>query len=283
MVISGIINRRIIMPRQSRLKSDIAIYHVMQRGINKQTIFYDDEDCFTYLQFLQECKEKSGFELYSYCLMGNHTHLLIKEVKEPLSLIFKRFGTKYAYWYNQKYQRCGHLFQDRFRSEPIKDDRQFIAVLRYIYQNPIKAGICERPEDYKWSSYRYLDNNYQLIDKKGITEIIPIDELKSLTRVNTEEQFLDLKSIRMSDREADLWIKDRFTNGISSENLKLESGFQEACYKMLYELYEKGCSIRQLARLTGISREKIGRILKSNLKSKPAKRTVPLVAPVRSD
>ena len=257
------------MPRQPRLKSDIAIYHVMQRGINKQTIFFDDDDCCTYLQFLQECKEKSGFELYAYCLMGNHIHLLIRETKEPLAQIFKRFGTKYVYWYNLKYQRCGHLFQDRFKSEPIMDDRQFIAVLRYIYQNPIKAGLCERPEDYKWSSYRYLDNNHQLIDKCGISEIISIDELKTLTQVTAEEQFLDIKSMRMSDSSADLLIKDKFAFVNGSEYSEIDIALQES---YLTELYENGCSIRQLARLTGMSREKIGKVIQS----KAAKRTVPL-------
>ena len=111
----------------------------MLRGINRQVIFEDDEDCEKYLQCLKECKAANGFVLYAYCLMGNHIHLLMKEMKEPLELIFKRIGSRYVFWYNWKYKRSGHLFQDRFKSEPINDDRQFIAVLRYYISKSCKS------------------------------------------------------------------------------------------------------------------------------------------------
>ena len=80
--------------------------------------------------------------------------MLIKPEKEPLEQIFKRIGGRFIYWYNSKYQRTGHLFQDRFKSELLEDDVYFSTVLRYIHQNPVKAGICKKPEDYKYSSYR---------------------------------------------------------------------------------------------------------------------------------
>ena len=124
------------MPRNARKQSKSGIFHVMLRGINRQVIFQDDEDCEKYLQCLVECQKLSGFQLYAYCLMGNHVHLLLEEKKEPLSQIFKRLGVRYVYWYNWKYKRTGHLFQDRFKSEPVEDDSYFLAVLRYIFQNP---------------------------------------------------------------------------------------------------------------------------------------------------
>jgi REP element-mobilizing transposase RayT len=74
------------MTRQSRKKSKTGIYHIMLRGINRQTIFEDDEDCAKLIETIQQSKEKSGFELYGYCLMGNHVHLLLREGKESLSL-----------------------------------------------------------------------------------------------------------------------------------------------------------------------------------------------------
>ena len=80
--------------------------------------------------------------------------MLIKPEKEPHEQIFKRIGGGFIYWYNSKYQRTGHLFQDRFKSEPLEDDVYFSTVLRYIHLNPVKAGICKKPEDYKYSSYR---------------------------------------------------------------------------------------------------------------------------------
>ena len=107
------------MPRQARKKSENGIYHIMFRGINKQQIFQENEDYRKFLNVVKECKEISGFKLFAYCLMGNHAHLLLKEGNENLDLIVKRIGSRYVYWYNTKYKRAGHLFQDRYKSEPI--------------------------------------------------------------------------------------------------------------------------------------------------------------------
>ena len=86
--------------------------------------------------------------------MSNHIHLLIREEEESLEQIFKRIGSKYVYWYNVKYQRKGHLFQDRFKSETVENETYFLTVIRYIHQNPVKAGICEKIDDYKYSSFQ---------------------------------------------------------------------------------------------------------------------------------
>ena len=113
----------------------------MLRGINQQDIFEDEDDYLRFLAIIRECKDISKFELYAYCLMTNHVHLLLKTGEEPLELIFKRIGSRYVYWYNLKYQRIGHLFQDRYKSEAVEDDAYFLTVLRYIMQNPMKAGM----------------------------------------------------------------------------------------------------------------------------------------------
>ncbi len=107
------------MPRQSRIKSESGIYHIILRGINKQQIFEDDEDFQKFISVLKDCKAISEFKLFAYCLMGNHIHLLIKPEKEALELIFKRIGSRYVYWYNWKYHRTGHLFQDRYKAKEI--------------------------------------------------------------------------------------------------------------------------------------------------------------------
>ena len=122
------------MPRSARKKSKTGIYHVMLRGINQQQIFEDNEDSEKFLQILKDCKAISEFKLYAYCLMGNHIHLLIHETEEPIEKFMKRIATRFVYWYNIKYQRVGHLFQDRFKSEPVEDDAYFLTVLRYIHQ-----------------------------------------------------------------------------------------------------------------------------------------------------
>ena len=105
------------------------------------------------MQTLAECKKISGYQLYGYCLMGNHVHLLIKEEKEGIEQIFRRVGARFVYWYNLKYELCGHLFQDRYKSEAVENDEYLLTVLRYIHHNPIKAGLSKGLEEYRWSSY----------------------------------------------------------------------------------------------------------------------------------
>ena len=135
------------MARQARKKSNSGIYHIILRGINRQQIFEDGEDYSKFLRILEECKAISKFEIFAYCLMNNHIHLLLKEVKEPIEQVMKRITTRFVYWYNIKYQRSGHLFQDRFKSEPVESDEYFLTVIRYIHQKPVKAGLCEKPQD----------------------------------------------------------------------------------------------------------------------------------------
>lgn len=243
------------MPRKAREKSESEIYHVMIRGINQQQIFEDDEDKEKFIQVLRECKAISEFKLFAYCLMSNHIHLLIKVGKEDLGKIFKRIGGRYVYWYNIKYQRNGHLFQDRFKSEPVKDDKYFLTVIRYIHQNPIKAKICNNIEDYNYSSYgRYVkDMNLDLVDIDYVYQVVSKDEFLKFNNENSIDKCLDIEEetkIRLTDEQAKKVI-ERYTKCKSvSEFQRLEIADRDKYIKILKE---KGISIRQLSRLTGIS------------------------------
>lgn len=136
------------MPRSARNKSSTGIYHIILRGINKQRIFEDNEDNRKFLETIKTHQETSEYQIYAYCLMSNHVHLLMKEGNENLGMAFRRIGASYVYWYNWKYNRRGHLFQDRYRSEAVETDEYFLTVLRYIHQNPIKAGITKEIHSY---------------------------------------------------------------------------------------------------------------------------------------
>ena len=116
--------------------------------------------------------------------MSNHIHLIVKEENEPIDQIIKRIAGSYVYWYNWKYYRKGHLFQDRFKSEPIEDEEYLLTAIRYIHQNAVKAGIVERIDEYKYSSYNeYVRDESELIDKDLIYErmnysCLPLLEIK---------------------------------------------------------------------------------------------------------
>lgn len=141
------------MPRAARQMSGTGIYHVMVRGINKQDIFIEQEDYLRYLDSLVRVRARSGCHIHGYCLMSNHVHLLLQAGNEDVGQVMKRIGASYVRWYNSKYQRVGHLFQDRFLSEAVEDDTYLLTVLRYIHQNPVKAGLAADCADYPWSSY----------------------------------------------------------------------------------------------------------------------------------
>ena len=159
------------MARTARTVGDSGIYHVMLRGINRQRIFEDDEDRDRFLEILKKSREKDGFDLIAWCLMPNHVHLLIKENEVKLGTIFRRIGASYVYWYNGKYERTGHLFQDRYKSEPVEDDAFFLTVIRYIHRNPVKAGLCERPEEYEYSSLKKYFEEDGLHDSGMVREM----------------------------------------------------------------------------------------------------------------
>ena len=241
------------MPRVARKQSESGIYHVMLRGINRQQIFEDSEDYNKFLQILKECKAISEFDLFAYCLMGNHIHLMIKPNEESLEQIFKRIAGRFVYWYNLKYQRCGHLFQDRFKSEPVEDNSYFLTVLRYIHQNPVKAGLCKAVKDYRYSSYKeYLDND-GIIDRDFVLSIIPPDEFVVFNSKESHDKCLDIeqKSVVGVTEEQAQDIMHKYTKCRSvSEFQSLDIKTRD---KRLKLLKEKGLSIRQISRLTGVS------------------------------
>ncbi|SDL00098.1 transposase [Natronincola ferrireducens] len=141
------------MTRIAREKSQTGIYHIMLRGIDKRNIFINDSDYEKFIEYIKKAKEKIEFTVYAYCLMTNHVHLLLKTESEEIGDVIRRITVGYAQYHNIKNGRTGHLFENRFKSEPVDTDDYFLIVLPYIHQNPIKAGMVERIEDYKWSSY----------------------------------------------------------------------------------------------------------------------------------
>lgn len=245
------------MPRKAREKSSTGIYHAMLRGINGQIIFQDNEDYEKFIQIIREYKEVCGYEIYAYCLMSNHVHLLIKEGREELGIVFRRIGAKYVYWYNYKYERNGHLFQDRYRSEVVENDKYFLTVLRYIHQNPVKAGIENDISKYPWSSYNeYLEKN-GICDTKFVLSLFADDEKRSVElfqKFNIEgnkDNCLEHEdAVRINDIVAAKIIIEvaGVENPIQVQNLE-----KKERNKVIKQLRNRGLSIRQIERLTGIS------------------------------
>lgn len=144
------------MPRLPRLLLPLSYYHIMTRGNNKNTIFRQSEDYFKYLGIIAELKKLHPFDLYHYCLMPNHTHMLVKIRKETdFSSFMKKMNLIYFYYYKKQYGWIGHFLQDRYKSQPVGKDDYFIQCGKYIELNPIRANIVSYPEEYPFSSYLY--------------------------------------------------------------------------------------------------------------------------------
>jgi REP element-mobilizing transposase RayT len=251
-----------IVPRTARKKSQTGIYHVMLRGINQQQIFEDSEDYEKFLEVLEASKSASCFELYAYCLMGNHLHLLLKTLIEDMDQIFKRIGARYVYWYNWKYRRTGHLFQDRFKSECVEDDKYFLTVLRYIHQNPVKANLCDAIEEYRWSSYHEYLGNSKLVDTRFPLELIGLDEFIRYSNSTNNDCCLEYaeKTFRLTDAEAKAIMREVCECDTVEAFQKLGLQGRDAS---IMKLSAKGVSIRQINRLTGVSKGLVEKVLRS--------------------
>lgn len=252
------------MPRQAREKSRSGIYHVMLRGINKQTIFEDVEDKMRFLHTLYKYKKECDYELFGYCLMDNHVHLLLKEKDTALSDIIKRVSSSYVYWYNAKYDRCGHLFQARFRSENVETTSYFLRVLRYIHQNPLKAGMAKDVFSSKWTSIHEYSSPSSPINTAAVLKLfsnkedISIKLFKQYMNTTNEDECLDdLPRWRKTDQEVRSYLSDIGINNVSL----LQQMNKKQRNTILIELKNlKGASERQLSRITGISRSVFQRL-----------------------
>ena len=257
-------NEVIILVRVQREISNSGIYHVMIRGINRQNIFEDDEDRFKFLEILKHYKNICKYELYSYCLMSNHIHILIKELDDTISEAIRRIGASYVLWYNKKYDRSGHLFQGRFKSESVNDDGYFIRVLRYIHQNPIKAGMTKDIFETRWTSHYDYISKPNLIDTDLVLEMFSTDRNKAIDlyikymNEGNEDKFLDLEDkIILSDNDIIAYIKSLGVQNISTLQ-QMDRVSRDDIIKKVKKL--EGGSLRQISRITGISKSVIGRI-----------------------
>ena len=250
------------MPRCARRKSATDTYHVMLRGINRQDIFRDDEDYRRFLTTLSDCKKISTFELYAWCLMPNHIHLLIHTQTEPIDLIVKRIGSRFVWWYNMKYERVGHLFQDRFKSEPVEDDAYFLTVLRYIMQNPMKAGLETAPGTWPWSSYAHYNGQKDFLTDTAFADgFFPNREalLAYLCRKN-EDRAMDErpKAVHITDEKAAA-VARKITGCKTPEAFRQLDRAEQRKY--IVQLRQAHLSIAQITHHTSVPYATVGRIV----------------------
>ena len=124
------------------------------RGDNRHPVFLDSADRTLYLSLLAREVKRNGWRCLGYCLMLNHLHLVLETPEPNLGIGMHGLQGGYARRFNHRHGRVGHVFQGRYGAVRVKDDAQFAAVVRYVAQNPVEAGYCERPDEWRWGSHR---------------------------------------------------------------------------------------------------------------------------------
>jgi len=226
------------MPRVPRFYSDTSYFHVMTQGIKKEFIFNQPQDAKRYISILYNTKDECKINIIAYCIMNNHAHLLLKALKiENLSKFMQKVNGKYAKFYNKKYERVGYVFRDRFKSEGIYTEQNLHNCVAYIYNNPVKAGICNSPEEYPFSNYKYNRNmNYETCEEYDF--------------IDTQED------------------KEKQCENLVNEYMKKEKQFntlleQQASFKKLIMMLQNNYKthLEAIERCTGISKSQIKNII----------------------
>jgi len=144
------------MARKPRIHFEKALYHAIVRGNGGQSIFLDDADRQIFYAFLEKSIQRFEYQIVAFCLMSNHAHLAVRVGREPLAHIMQSVCSRYARKFNRRHGRTGHLFQGRYWAQLVQEEPYFKVLVRYIHRNPMRAGLIERIDEWRWSGHRAL-------------------------------------------------------------------------------------------------------------------------------
>lgn len=244
------------MPRTSRIRSESGFYHVILRGNGKQLLFENDEDRVRFLTSLRDKTQADGISVIAWCLMSNHIHLLLDDPQNNLSHAMHALATAHARHFNDASGHVGAVFQGRFTSVPIKDNEQLLQVVRYIHDNPEKAGIAPARE-YRWSSYREYLSGAHLINDKLVLELIGgRGRFEEFSRNERYSGYYVRSGKRVSDEDAMLAARNVLGDVTPTDVKGLEKARRDDA---LRALRQAGLTRKQIERLTGIGASVISR------------------------
>ncbi len=223
------------MGRKPRIEFNGAIYHVIQRGNNKEYIFRKADYKKYFLNKIKEINEIMDFKIYGYVLMDNHYHIIIKCYEDGISRIMHKINNDFSKYFNCSNHRSGHVFQERFKGILVKDDKYLLSLLRYVHQNPVKANMCNRVSDYKWSSdYLYRNNKQkQFVHIDFILNIFSCDRNKAIAEYikfmdademeeSAEFEYTDIiGDVKIQKKETEILSLDDILNEVTENNEEL--------------------------------------------------------------
>ncbi|MCI8759954.1 MAG: transposase [Clostridia bacterium] len=252
------------MPRQIRRKSYSSIYHCMLRGINQQDIFYEEKDYLKFQDIIRKTKKNYLYQLYSYVLMPNHIHLEIKDENQKVSQIIHCIGTSYANYFNKKYKRKGHLFESRFLSKNVENIPYMLNLVRYIHQNPLKAGINEM-ENYRWSSFFEYFKSEDISKEDKIVDTQEVLEIFLPKKEETKKAFLEFNKKNWKFYESSELLEYEMKNRLTDEEviyfIKEEIGIYNIQDIQKYNNDYRNELIRKIIKIKGVTQVQVARIL----------------------
>lgn len=245
------------MARICKENINTSFFHIMVQGHNKEYIFNAKEEINQYMKIMKDTKEKIDMTILAYCIMSNHAHILFHE--ENINQLIKymhRVNLMYAKYYNKKHNKVGYVFRDRYKMQPIYSEKHLISCVRYIHNNPVKAHICEKPQEYQYSScYNnifYTDTELERNIKKNLY-VQDEDDRFTLMEDNENKEEICKEIIE------EIMIK----NNITKEEFCQNKALLSLAIKKLK--YENSISYRMMETVLGVNRKKLKRIENSDL------------------
>lgn len=245
--------------RKPRKYSKKGFYHTFSRGVNKQNIFYDDDDRNYFLDIVFKYADKYNIGIHTYVLMDNHFHLEFEDPDKNISKFMGLICSLYARFFNKKYDRTGHLFQERFGSECIEDIERLLDCCRYILRNPEAAGIC-KTEKYKWSSYKlYKKSKPRIRTSIILSQFNTIEKFYEFLEKENKSMFLDIE-FRPSEKKKNIEKKIALIIGRDNPMIPPEWSLDKISIS-LKKLIAAGYSINTISRVTGVCKGLIRKII----------------------
>ncbi len=251
----------------TRLRVDLAGYHhVINRGVNRCDVFNNNTDKDTFLQIINKAATVETVVIHDYCLMDNHYHLMIETQEDNLSTFMRTINANYAKYFNKKYKRSGHLWQDRYKSKYITSENYLYTLIRYIENNPLEASICDKIGLYPYTlAYLIFNNNVQYSCCLNSVLLKQFD-------ITTLNEFLDkpinhkeLEFLKAKEKQKVIKVDDTIK---IKQSKKLEDHFYDTFIKIdrnlaIFNAYIDGYSQVNIANYLNLSKSLISKIIKN--------------------
>lgn len=229
------------MGRRPREDYEDGVFHVIQRGNNREFVFGEDADKNYLIGQISTLCRNMGYVIYGYAIMGNHYHLIMQlNNSGTLKSVMHRINLRFSKYYNRKYGRTGHVFEGRYKAIPVINEKYIFSLIRYIHQNPVKAGVCIRAEEYNWTSDRfYRDNIKNFVEIDLVLDMLSVNRETAIKKYNEfmlQEETGNFENVRIigepaKNQEVHTSNKNAIRKGL--DQILLTTGVDECAFELI--------------------------------------------------